>query len=62
MITDSLRAVMARVRATENWLQNRIGSAYDALRADPTRGVTSDQIRKRLGAEHRKATAQGMRL
>ena len=55
MIRDGLHALMTRDRATENWLQNQVGPAYDALRADPTRAVTSDQIRKRLAAERSKA-------
>ena len=53
-----LRAVIARDRAMENWLQNQVGPAYDALQADPTRAVTSDQIRNGLAVEHRKATAE----
>ena len=58
VIRDGLRALIARDRAMENWLQNQVGPAYDALRADLTRAVTSDQLRKGLAAEHRKATAK----
>ena len=57
MISDGLHAEMTRDRAMENWLQKQVGPAYDALRADPTGAVTSDQIREKLAAEHRKATA-----
>ena len=53
-----LRAVIARDRAMENWLKNQVGPAYDALQAEPTRAVTSDQIRNGLAVEHRKATAE----
>ena len=32
----------------EHWLHERIGPAYDALKADPGRAVTADQVRARL--------------
>jgi putative addiction module CopG family antidote len=55
VIRDGLRALMARDRAVENWLHNKVGPAYDALKADPSRAVTVDQVRARLAAEHAKA-------
>lgn len=54
VIRDGLRALMARDRAIEGWLHNQVGSAYDALKADPSRAVTVDQVRARLAAEHAK--------
>lgn len=42
-------------RAVENWLGRQIGPAYDALRADPSRAVTTDAVRARLAAEYAKA-------
>jgi hypothetical protein len=50
-----LRALIARDRAVETWLTNQVGPAYDALKADPSRAVTADQVRARLAAEHAKA-------
>ena len=44
-----------RDRAVESWLHNQVGPAYDALKADPSRAVTADQVRARLAAEHAKA-------
>ena len=32
-----------------------VGPAYDALKADPARAVTADQVRTRLAAEYAKA-------
>lgn len=55
---DGLRALMARERATERWLLEQVGPAYDALKADPSRAVTADQVRARIAAEHRVATAK----
>ncbi|MCG1042060.1 type II toxin-antitoxin system ParD family antitoxin [Mycetohabitans sp. B8] len=52
VIRDGLRALMARDRAVESWLHHQVGPAYDALKADPSRAVTADQVRARLAAEH----------
>jgi len=52
VIRDGLRALMARDRAIENWLHEQVGTAYDALKADPTRAVSIDDVRARLAAEH----------
>lgn len=54
VIRDGLRTLMARDRAVESWLNNQVGSAYDALKADPSRAITVDQVRARLSAEHAK--------
>ena len=48
VIRDGLRALLARDRAVESWLHNQVGPAYDALKADPSRAVTADQVRARL--------------
>jgi antitoxin ParD1/3/4 len=48
----------ARDRAVENWLQDHVGPAYDALKVDPSRVVTVDQVRARLAAEHKSATVK----
>lgn len=58
VIREGLRALMARERAMENWLHQHAGPAYDALKADPSRAVTADQIRKKLAAEHKKISAK----
>jgi putative addiction module CopG family antidote len=55
MIRDGLRALLARDRAVESWLQGEVGAAYDALKANPARAVTATQVRARLSAEHAKA-------
>lgn len=58
VIRDGLRALMARDRAIERWLHQQVGPAYDALKADPSRAVSATQIRARLAAEHKRATAK----
>ncbi|MFN3916076.1 MAG: type II toxin-antitoxin system ParD family antitoxin [Aquabacterium sp.] len=54
VIRDGLRALMARDRAVESWLHDQVGPAYDALKNDPSRALTADQVRARLASEHAK--------
>ena len=54
VIREGLRALLKRDRAIESWLQNEVGSAYDALKSNPSRAVTADQVRERLAAENSK--------
>ncbi len=50
---DGLRALMARERAMERWLNNQVGPAYDAIKADPSRAINPDNVRARIAAEHK---------
>jgi len=52
VIRDGLRTLLARDRAIESWLRDQVGPAYDALKADPSRAVSADQVRTRLAAEY----------
>jgi len=54
VIRDGLRTLLARDRAVENWLNNQVAPAYDALKAEPSRAVSAEQVRARLAAEHAK--------
>ena len=56
VIRDGLRALLARDRAVENWLHEQVGRP-DALKADPTRTVSIDDVRARLAAEHEAAVS-----
>ena len=58
VIRDGLRALMARDRAVDAWLQQSVAPAYDAIKADPSRAVTADNVRVRLASEHQKANAK----
>lgn len=55
---DGLRALLARDCATERWLLEQVVPAHDALKADPSRAVSTEQVRARIAAEHRAATAK----
>jgi putative addiction module CopG family antidote len=52
VIRDGLRALFARDAAVEEWLQSEVASAYDALLADQSRGVTGRELRERLAARN----------
>jgi antitoxin ParD1/3/4 len=58
VIRDGLRALLARDRAVEGWLREQVAPAYDALKTDPSRAVSVDDVRSRLSAEHEKATSK----
>jgi putative addiction module CopG family antidote len=58
VIRDGLRALLARDRAVDSWLHEQVGPAYDALKADPSRAVSIDDVRAQLAAEHKVAAAK----
>jgi antitoxin ParD1/3/4 len=58
VIRDGLRVLLARDRAVENWLKEQVGPAYDALKADPSRAVSIDDVKARLAAEHKAASSK----
>jgi antitoxin ParD1/3/4 len=58
VIRDGLRALLARDRAVEEWLRERVAPAYDALKADPSRAISAKHVRSALSNEHRKALAR----
>lgn len=58
VLRDGLRALMARERAMERWLQEQVGPAYDALKADPSRALSPERMRARIAAEHKATTAK----
>jgi putative addiction module CopG family antidote len=52
VIREGLRALLSRDRAIESWLQNQVVEAYDALKMDPSRALTVEQVRARLASEY----------
>jgi putative addiction module CopG family antidote len=56
VIRDGLRALQARDKAVENWLHQEVAPAYDAIKAHPSRGRSSADVRSSLAAEHRRLT------
>ena len=56
VIRDGLRALLARDQAIERWLRDEVGAAYDALKAAPSRAVSTAQVRARLATVPKLAT------
>ena len=54
IIHDGLRALLVRDRAVDNWLVQQVVPAWDALKADPSRALSPDEVRARLAAAHAK--------
>lgn len=53
VVRDGLRALFARDDAVEEWLRTEVVAAYDELRADPSRAVSSEQMRAHLTELHK---------
>jgi antitoxin ParD1/3/4 len=58
VIRDGLRSLLARDRAVESWLRETVAPAYDAIKADPSRGIPVATVRAQLAADRRKAAAK----
>jgi antitoxin ParD1/3/4 len=56
VIRDGLRALMVRDRVMENWLQTQVAPAYDAIKAQPSRAVSTEQVRSKLAKRHAAAS------
>jgi len=56
VIRDGLRALQARDKAVENWLRQEVAPAYDAMKADPSRGRSVAEVRASVAAEHKRTT------
>ena len=51
VIREGLRALSARERAMDDWLRQKALPAYDAYRADPSRGMSLDDVRASIGKQ-----------
>jgi putative addiction module CopG family antidote len=48
VLRDALRVLRERDRAVEAWLRNEVVPAAQALREDPSRALSADQVRAEL--------------
>jgi putative addiction module CopG family antidote len=53
VIREGLRALSARERALDEWLKQQALPAYDAYRADPSRGIALEEARATIGKRGR---------
>ena len=59
VIRDGLRALQARDRALEKWLRTEVAAAYDEMKADPSKGLSSEEVLEALKLETRRQTKAG---
>ena len=52
VVRAGLRALQERDAAVERWLREEVVSVYDAMQADPSRGLTPDQVASAMRARH----------
>ncbi len=52
VIRAGLRALQERDALVARWRQDDVIPVYDAMQADPSRGLTADQVAKAMRAHH----------
>jgi antitoxin ParD1/3/4 len=52
VIRAGLRALQERDDAVERWLREDVASTYDAMQADPTRGIPAKDVFDQISARH----------
>jgi antitoxin ParD1/3/4 len=52
VIRAGLRALRERDDAVERWLREEVAPVYDAMEADPSRGIPADQVLASLRKRH----------
>lgn len=55
VVRAGLRALRERDAAVERWLREAVVPTYDAMQADPARGLSADQVTRAGGAARRAA-------
>lgn len=53
VMREGIRALDAREQAADDWLRREALPAYDAYRADPSRGIALDDVRGSIGRRRR---------
>jgi putative addiction module CopG family antidote len=54
VIRDGLRALQARDRAVEQWLNGEVGDTYDRMKTKPTRARSSADVKASLARAHKR--------
>ncbi len=54
VIRDGLRTLLARDRAVESWLREQVIPGAQALKADPGRALSMEQVREHLTTKRRR--------
>jgi len=54
VVRAGLRALQERDAAVERWLREEVAPVYDAMKADPSRGIPIDEVFAEIRARHEK--------
>ncbi|WP_338577150.1 type II toxin-antitoxin system ParD family antitoxin [Pseudomonas canadensis] len=54
VIRDGLRVLLARDRAMEDWLRDEVIPAATALKAEPERALSVEQVREHMAAKRQR--------
>ncbi|MEO8927476.1 MAG: type II toxin-antitoxin system ParD family antitoxin [Caulobacteraceae bacterium] len=52
VVREGLRALQERDHAIDDWLRNEVVPAYEALKSDPSSGLSIDEVRAGLRERH----------
>lgn len=58
VIRDALSLLFAQDRVVEIWLRERVAESYDALKADPSRGVGVATVKDHLAGARKRGSAK----
>lgn len=54
VVRAGLRALQEREAAVDRWLREEVAPVYDAMQADPDRGIAASQVFEELRERHAK--------
>lgn len=60
VVRAGLRALQERDAAIERWLRDEVVPAYDAIKADPSRGIDAKQVFDDLRKHHAEKLAENL--
>jgi antitoxin ParD1/3/4 len=52
VVRAGLRALQERDAAVEDWLRSQVVPVYDAMKANPKRGIPADKVFEEIRARH----------
>ena len=58
VIRDGLRAMVARDRAVEHWLRTEVAASCDEIDADPSLGISVEEMRAKILQRHSQTLAR----
>jgi len=59
VVREGLRALKDRDAAVERWLREEVAPTYDAMKADPSQGLTADEVFGRIHERHQQRLKDG---